>query len=92
MFKLSVVVFLVNLHLTVVMSGQETRIVGGSNAVLGMLPYQASLRYVLNDNVFGSGHYCGGTLINNHTILTAAHCLTGEQYVINKNPYSSMTL
>jgi trypsin len=47
---------------------REGRIVGGSNAALGQFPYQVSLRTAANF------HFCGGSIINNRWVLSAAHC------------------
>ena len=46
----------------------DIRIVGGQDAELGEFPYTALLGSK-------SGWFCGGTLINQHYVLTAAHCI-----------------
>ncbi|XP_017289992.1 chymotrypsin-like protease CTRL-1 [Kryptolebias marmoratus] len=46
----------------------STKIVGGENAAPGSWPWQVSIH-------FRSSHICGGTLINDQWVLTAAHCI-----------------
>lgn len=53
-----------------IFSGWEGRIVGGSNAVAGQFPYQASLRTA------DDWHFCGGWIHNPRWIVSAAHCTT----------------
>ncbi|XP_023310620.1 chymotrypsin-2-like [Anoplophora glabripennis] len=48
--------------------GGESRIVNGTNAKEGEFPYAVSLRR-------NSSHTCGGTILNERFILTAAHCV-----------------
>ncbi|XP_058795863.1 chymotrypsin-2-like [Phymastichus coffea] len=48
----------------------EAKIVGGTAARDGQFPYQASLR-------LNARHFCGGSVLNERWILTAAHCLAG---------------
>lgn len=47
----------------------KSRIVGGSSAVRKQFPYQVSLRIKENDM-----NLCGGSIINENYVLTAAHC------------------
>ena len=48
-------------------------IIGGETAQPGELPWQVSIRYV--NNIANYGHVCGGTIISESHVLTAAHCL-----------------
>ncbi|XP_050668981.1 chymotrypsin-1-like [Leptidea sinapis] len=45
------------------------RIVGGTKAANGSVPYQVSLR------IYGVRHFCGASIITPRVILTAAHCV-----------------
>ncbi|CAG9807751.1 unnamed protein product [Chironomus riparius] len=68
-------IFLVALGLsfTAAQNERTARVVGGRNAGLGEAPYQVSLR------AFGSTfHFCGGALIGNRWVLTAAACVFGR--------------
>jgi hypothetical protein len=47
-------------------------IVGGDLAASGDFPFIVSLSRK------GGSHFCGGSLLNANTVLTAAHCSTGQ--------------
>ncbi|XP_075466235.1 plasma kallikrein [Ascaphus truei] len=51
----------------------ENKIVGGKNSSIGEWPWQVSLQLKLNVNT--KRHTCGGSIVNNQWILTAAHCV-----------------
>ncbi|XP_022524222.2 tryptase [Astyanax mexicanus] len=50
----------------------NTKIVGGNTAVSGSWPWQVSIQSL-------GRHFCGGSLINNNWILSAAHCFQSSQ-------------
>ncbi|XP_011863837.1 PREDICTED: trypsin-1-like [Vollenhovia emeryi] len=51
----------------------DPRIVNGEDAKLGEIPYQVSLQYKGNNF-----HFCGGSILNNNYVITAAHCVEDE--------------
>ena len=52
-------------------NGSQEDIVGGTTASAGEFPFIVSLQR-------SGSHFCGGTLLNANTILTAAHCAVGQ--------------
>ena len=46
---------------------QANRITGGSTASRGQFPWQVAL-------TIDAAYFCGGSLISNRWVLTAAHC------------------
>lgn len=50
----------------------SSKIVGGSKTFLGEFPWLAMIFYSKSEK-----NECGGAIINNEFILTAAHCLSG---------------
>ncbi|CAK1548131.1 unnamed protein product [Leptosia nina] len=53
-------------------SDSESRIIGGEKATDGEFPHQVSLRIKDYRNVWQ--HFCGGSIISERWVLTAAHC------------------
>ncbi|XP_046960197.1 trypsin CFT-1-like [Vanessa cardui] len=58
-----------------VASPSQQRIVGGSLTTINQYPFGAAVL-----KLFGSNHrqVCGGTIINNRSVLSAAHCFVRE--------------
>lgn len=54
----------------------SSRIVGGSNAVPGQWPWQVSVFYK-------GRHWCGGSIIDNQWIVSAAHCFHEDKNTAN---------
>ncbi|XP_033230960.1 chymotrypsin-2-like [Belonocnema kinseyi] len=48
------------------------RIVNGEDAKSGEIPYQVSLQTTYNF------HFCGGSVLNENYVITAAHCVVGQ--------------
>lgn len=46
----------------------SSQIIGGTEASIGQFPSIVSLATV------EGGHFCGGTLLNSNTVISAAHC------------------
>jgi len=60
---------------------EQTRIVGGLTVIPNSWPWIVDLNF--------GGWYCGGTIIDDKSILTAAHCCKGRE---NRPEWISMTL
>ena len=60
---------------------EKGRIVNGEEAPVGSLPYQASLQLRVGDRLVSSKsmHFCGGAFIAENWIVTASHCVKGQQ-------------
>ncbi|KAG8406561.1 hypothetical protein J3459_018664 [Metarhizium acridum] len=55
------------------------KIIGGTNATIDQFPYQASIqRRVHSFDCQFNVHTCGGVIIAPNKILTAAHCVSGD--------------
>ncbi|XP_044536666.1 coagulation factor XI [Gracilinanus agilis] len=62
------------------------KIVGGTNAVLAEWPWQVSLHITSPIQK----HLCGGSIIGNHWILTAAHCLEELEAATDLHVYAGI--
>lgn len=69
--------FFVVVSLALASSRSANRIVGGEEAGEHEFPYQISLQWNFNEDGKEIMHFCGGSLLNEYYVLTAAHCRTG---------------
>ncbi|XP_040587877.1 coagulation factor XI isoform X1 [Mesocricetus auratus] len=64
----------------------KPRVVGGTASVHGEWPWQVSLHITSPTQ----GHLCGGSIIGNQWILTAAHCFSGVEMSKNLRVYGDI--
>ncbi|XP_031621927.1 serine protease persephone-like [Contarinia nasturtii] len=58
------------------------RILNGEVAADDELPWMAALGYFINERSFQIVFSCGGTIISNNFIMTAAHCVKNQRPVV----------
>jgi trypsin len=61
----------------------DEKIVGGEVVEVGSIPFQVSFQ----DFNFGPFHFCGGSIFNQNFVITAAHCVAGEDFNNPQNLY-----
>ncbi|XP_066499784.1 elastase 2 [Hoplias malabaricus] len=64
------------------------RVVGGDDVRPNSWPWQVSLQYLSSGNYY---HTCGGTLISNQWVLTAAHCIGSRTYRVYLGKHNMKT-
>src|SRR5215211_1952233 len=53
----------------------QAQVVGGTAVPDGKYPFMVSLQADKSNAMLHRGHYCGGSLIDRNSVLTAAHCV-----------------
>lgn len=70
------IISLVNVFFPLILFSAVNGFIGGRNATLKEISRIVSLRNVVRDNqLFGTGHHCGGAVLTKSFILTCASCL-----------------
>jgi len=65
-------------------SSVSSYIVGGHEATQGSIPWQLSLQHTET-----SKHFCGGSIINKHWAISAAHCFEGGKNLKEVNVFTA---
>lgn len=71
LLKVFIISYILLLQVSAVFLQIESRIVGGIPTTIRSVPY---LVQILNNGKY----YCGGTLVSNRFVVTAAHCVKGK--------------
>lgn len=67
--------YLISCALSNVLLERDWRIVGGEDAPDHAYPHQVSIQYKYPSQTGGVRHFCGGAIVSNNYVLSAAHCL-----------------